>query len=460
MFQTFRNAWKIQDLRKKILFTFLIIILYRLGANIYVPWVNSKAMSEYLLGNSASFLSYINILSGNAFGNATLFALSVSPYITASIVVQLLTVAIPALERLSKEGEEGQKKIKMITRIVTAVLALVTAFGYALLLKNNGMLTFVKNGAKLDGMGYLRMATIIMCFCGGAALIMWMGEKIDEFGIGNGISTILFANIIARLPYTMKNLYVLCLCKGEKNANGVLVHDIGNGYKELVPLLIGIGIMLVVLVALIALVYFCVWFTNSERRIPIQYAKRVVGRKMYGGQNSSLPLKMNMSGVMPIIFASSIVSIPSTIAGFIGQSASDKVEAAFGTTSWAYILVYVVLIIAFSYFYVLISFNPVEVANNIKNNGGAVPGIRPGRPTVDYIKKILNRVTFIGALFLIVVAGLPLVANAIYSAIAGGSLNDIAFGGSSLLIIVGVALETAHELEAQMAMRNYKGFLD
>ncbi|MBR6411362.1 MAG: preprotein translocase subunit SecY [Clostridia bacterium] len=437
MFQTFRNAWRIPELRKKILFTIIVIILYRLGSNIPVPFVNGEAINAWFSATSgSSILSYFNILSGSALSYGTLFALSVSPYITASIVLQLLCVAIPALERMSKE-ENGRQKITAITRVLTVILAIVTAYGYAMMLKNNSSETqkLLINGVDT---GAWEIIIMMVCYCAGAAIIMWLAEKINEHGIGNGISIILFAGIISRVPVLVNGLW------------GMIT---SNAYPLAVGILLGVVSVLITL----GMILLIVWVTNSERRIPIQYAKRTVGRKMYGGQSSHLPLKLNMSGVMPIIFANSLVAIPATIATFFPNSwFAGVVDTWFDTDTWIYIVVDIALIIAFSYFYILISFNPVEVANNIKDNGGAIPGIRPGKPTSDYITKVLNRITLIGAVFLVVVAALPLIINAV----SGGRFAGLAFGGTSLLIVIGVALETARELESQITMRNYKGFLD
>lgn len=440
MFQTIKNAWNVPELRKKMLFTLLIILLYRLGANIPVPYVSADVLSSFNQYAAGSIFQFMNILSGDAFGKATLFALSVSPYITASIVIQLLTVAIPALEKMSKD-EAGKKKITAYTRIVTVVLGLVTAYGYAMYLNSYKMLAFDST----DSMMVFKYAVIIACFCAGAALIMWLAEKINEFGIGNGISIILFANIIARIPSLFTSLW------------GMMFDD-SNKFK-----VTGLLLVILSLALTIAIVVLVVWFTNSERRIPIQYAKRVIGRKMYGGQSSNLPLKLNMTGVMPIIFANSIVAIPATIATFFPNVGWLKwITENFNFYTWPYLVVFLVLIIAFSYFYTMISFNPVEVSNNIRDNGGAIPGIRPGRPTAQYIQKILNRITLIGGIFLCFVSGFPMIITIVDYAIHDGALTfaGLAFGGSSLLIVVGVALETVRELEAQLTMRNYKGFLD
>ena len=451
MLQTFKNAWKVPELRKKLLFTAMIILLYRIGANLYVPYVNVTAVQSLASYYDGSIFQLISLFSGDAFSKATLFALSVSPYITASIVMQLLTIAIPALERLSKQGEEGKKKITAYTRWVTIALALITAYGYVVMLESYGMLTISKtaNAAQY----YFGYAVMIACFCAGAAMIMWLAEQVNDHGIGNGISMILFANIISRGGAMVTGL-ISMLKAPIYDASGSTV--LGETWATGGKLVLGIFEVILSLVLTIAVIGLIVWFTNSERRIPIQYAKRVVGRKMYGGQSSNLPLKMNMAGVMPVIFGSSIVSIPATIAGFMRPNGFTKwVENWFNFNKPLYIIIFTVLIFAFSYFYIMISFNPVEVANNIRNNGGAVPGIRPGKPTADYIKKILNRITLMGAIFLVVISVMPMIVTAI-----APSFQSIAFGGTSLLIIVGVALETVRDLEAQLAMRNYKGFLD
>lgn len=447
MIQTFRNAWKIADIRKKILFTLFIVLIYRIGANLYVPFVDTDQLlfvKTYQNAMSAGIFQLVNMFSGGAFEQATLFALSVSPYITASIVMQLLTIAIPYLENLSKEGEEGKKKINAYTRGVTAILALITAFGYVTMLNSYGCLAVSKSDGALYYFAYVVM---IACFCAGAAIIMWMAERINERGIGNGISIILFANIISRGSTMITALIALL-----KNANGQFL----TGWK----LALGILWIILFVAVSVAVVGLIVWFTNSEERIRIQYAKKVVGRKMYGGQTSNLPLKMNMAGVMPIIFASSIVSILPTIANFFGESNGFRkfVTNYLGTNTPVYILLYLVFLFLFSYFYIMISFNPVEVANNIQNNGGSIKGYRPGAETANYIKRHLNRITAIGAVFLSVIACVPMIIGVFVTNSAVSTL--LTFGGSSLLIVVGVALETVRSVEAQMKLRNYKGFLD
>ncbi|MBR5733154.1 MAG: preprotein translocase subunit SecY, partial [Lachnospiraceae bacterium] len=431
MFATFKNAWKITELRYKMLFTLLIILIYRLGANLPVPYVSPDALRSFNTATTGSIFSYLNILSGDAFGKATLFALSVSPYITASIVIQLLTVAIPALQRLSQSGEEGKKKITAITRYSTAALALITAYGYMKIMQTYGML--------VSDIHFFGKMVLVASYCAGAAIIMWLAEKINVHGIGNGISIILFANIISRVPALIGKVWKM-IFTGDTTFAGF------DGW--------GIPKAILSIAITLAVTVLIVWFTESERRIPIQYAKRVVGRKMYGGQNSNLPLKMNMSGVMPIIFASSIVSVPATIASFFPNVKFwDWINKVFNYNTWTYLIIYLALIVVFSYFYILISFDPVEVANNIQKNGGSIPGIRSGRPTVMYIKRILNRVTLIGAIFLCFIAGFPMLINIFNNLINPESTTfaGIAFGGNSLLIVVGVAIEIVHDLEAQVA---------
>ena len=460
MFKTLKNAWKIQDIQNKILFTLLIILLYRLGSAIMVPYV-SHDVAKYFTGEfGGTILGYFSILSGGAMSQATFFALSVSPYITSSIVIQLLTVAFPnSLGKIAKDGEEGQKKIKKYTRWITVAIALVTAYGYTALLGNNHWLdaNYIEWGGMWSTNGFdgtLATLVIIASYVSGAAIIMWLAELIDAKGIGNGISMILFFNIISGAPQLVMGLWNM-ITENPEESGGLVV---------------GIILGVVSIIITVLMVLLIVWVTHSERRIPIQYAKRVVGRKMYGGQGTNLPIKLNMTGVMPVIFASSIVSVPATIAMFFQGSGFEKwVTKYLGPTSALYIVIYILLIVAFAYFYVLISFNPLEVANNIKNNGGSVPGIRTGRPTAEYITKILNRITLIGAIFLVVVAGLPMVIGAVNAGLAEKAaeagktavqLQGLAFGGTSLLIVIGVAIETFRDIEAQITMRNYKGFLD
>ena len=436
MFQTLKNAWKVTDIKNKLLFTLLIVVLYRLGANIPVPYVNSNVFEEASKLMSGTILQYLNIMSGDALAKATLFALGVSPYITSSIVIQLLTVAFPKLQEWSKDGENGKKKINFLTRIITIALALVTSIGYVFYLDANNWL--------VTELTFFTGAVIVACYCAGASLVMWLAEKINDKGIGNGISMILFANIIAG-SYAMFNaLWSIAFTNAGFNW-------------------VGLVISIVVIIVLLVFILLIVAVSDAERRIPIQYAKRVVGRKMYGGQSTNLPIKVNMSGVMPIIFANSIVAIPATIISFTGtdNGFAKFIDKWFNYTSWPYLIVFFALLIAFAYFYVAISFNPIEVANNIKNNGGSILGIRPGRPTVDYITKILYRITLVGALFVAIIAVVPMLAVVIETMIGKSSyFMNFAFGGSSLMIVVGVVLETVREIEAQLTLRNYKGFLD
>ena len=451
MFKTLKNAWKTPELQKKMIFTLFIVLLYRLGACMIVPYVDGDISSSLNTYFGSSIFGLMGILSGGAMQHATLFALGVSPYITSSIVMQLLTIAIPPLERMAKDGVNGQKKINTITRFVTVALALIMSLGYSfkLLWGDDTTGSYIVDSVGAEGgiPTWFAMVVINACFCAGAALVMWLAELINEKGIGNGISVVLCVNIIASFPTLFSSLV------GDADGKWWL----------------GLIVAVVLAIVIVAATGFIVFVTNSERRIPIQYAKRVVGRKMYGGQSTNLPIKLNMTGVMPIIFAQSIVSIPATIALFTGSDSgfAKAVNSFFGATTWEYLVVYLILIVAFSYFYVLISFNPVEVANNINSNGGAIPGHRPGRPTVQYINRILKRVTLIGAFFLCIVAGVPMLITVISAALAGAGISvpsslttyAMTFGGSSLLIVVGVVLETVRDLEAQLSMRQSKGFL-
>ena len=428
MLQTLRNAWKIEELRKKILFTLLIILLYRLGNAIPVPYVNVTALQTYFSSLQNTVLGLLNVMSGGAFSNATIFALSIQPYINASIIIQLLCIAIPALERMSKdEGEEGRKKIASITRYATVAIGLLQGFGFFMLIKNYGIL-------EPEAVGNVWAAiVIVLTFTSGSALIMWLGEQITEFGIGNGISMILFASIISRFPAAIIT-----------SIRNIILGQL----KWWVAVLMFLGAL--------AIIVLIVFVNDAERRIPVQYAKRVVGRKMYGGQSTHLPMKVNMSGVMPIIFAQSIASVPATIAAFTGKT-DGWVNTFFGTNSIPYAIVYLLLIIFFAYFYSTIQFNPVEVANNLKKNGGYIPGFRPGKPTSEFIQKVLNKITLFGALYLGIIAVVPILIAHFSNAAA---LTGVSLGGTSIIIVVGVALETIRALEAQLLMRNYKGFLD
>ena len=445
MLQTFRNAWRIEELRKKILFTLLIVLLYRLGNAVPVPFVDTKALAEYFQssGLQNTILGLFNVMSGGAFSQATIFALSIQPYINASIIIQLLCIAIPALERLQKEGgEEGKKKIASITRYSTVAIGLLQGFAYYMMMRNYGLMN-------ADFAGNIWAAiVIVLTFTSGSALIMWLGEQITEFGIGNGISIILFVSIVARFP------------------NSIIrqINNVANGdlaWWVLVLMYLG-ALLLIVMIVLV---------NDAERRLPVQYSKRVVGRKMYGGQNTHIPIKVNMSGVMPIIFAGSILSIPPTIQMFIPSAklADSKFWTGFfkvfTSTHWAYGIIYFILIIAFAYFYSSIQYNPIEMSQNIAKNGGMIPGIRTGRPTSDYIARIISRITLLGALLLSVVAIFPIVFSQLTTLILTKTTvyadgMNVSLGGTSIIILVGVALETVKQLESQMMMRHYKGFLD
>ena len=434
MLKTIRNAWSIPDLRKKLLFTLMIIIVFRIGSVIPVPFLDMSALATAMNGMNEgnTMLAYLNTLSGGAFANATLFAMGVTPYINSSIIMQLLTVAIPPLERMAKEGEAGRRKIGTITRYVSVGLGLVQGFAYWFYLHRSGVTVYTE-GFSL----WFSAIVIILVFTAGTALMMWLGEQINTNGIGNGISILLFAGIVAQLPYTLSMLGQFWKLAGEGSTQ----------FYFLVPLWI---------VIFVAIVWVITFMQDSERRIPIQYAKRVVGRKMYGGQSSHLPIKVALGGVLPIIFASSILSIPGTINLFakVKDGFWGAFFNAFDTSGWLYNVLYFILIIMFAYFYTTIQYNPIEMANNLKSNNGTIPGIRPGAPTADYIRNILSRITLIGALFLAVIALVP----SIYGSATG--MGRMAIGGTSIIILVGVALETVKQLESQMMMRHYKGFLD
>ena len=427
MIQTIRKAWGIPELRKKIIFTALILLIFRIGNAIPVPYVDTGLLNDYINQLSTTVLGLYNVMSGGAFAEATVFALGVQPYINSSIIIQLLTIAIRALERLAREGgEEGKKKIQSITRYATVAIAILQGWGYYMLMKNYGILT---------NTGVWAALVIIASFIAGSSFVMWMGEQITEFGIGNGISIILFAGILSRVP--------------------AMVSSMVSGLKA--GTLVWWAAVLVV-IGILALIVLITWVNGAERRIPVQYAKRQVGRKMYGGQASTLPMKVNMSGVLPIIFAQSIAMIPSTIAAFCKQPAEGTFWYGFlnaiDTKSVLYMIFYFLMIIGFSYFYSTIQFNPIEISNNLKKNGGFIPGFRPGKPTADFIKKVLNKVTLFGAIYLGVVAILPLLIGKIVN------VSSLSIGGTSVIIVVGVALETVQALESQMLMRQYKGFLE
>ena len=425
MLKTLQNAWRIPELRKKLMFTLLILLLYRIGNVIPVPFVDTAAMAHYFDQTlSSTVLGLYNAMSGSAFSQASVLALGIQPYINASIIIQLLTVAIPALERMAKEeGEEGKKKITQITRYTTVGLGVLLGFAYYTMIANA---TLADGTAVLAEKGVLQAIVIIGTFTAGSSVVMWLGEQITEFGIGNGISMILFANIIAGLPSMVNTMIYLSW-----------------------------WVDLIVVVALLLLVVFIVFINDAERRIPIQYAKRVVGRKVYGGQSTNLPIKVSMSGVLPVIFAQSIVSIPATICAFTGNTSGWWYENVFTSSGWVYGVFYFLLIFFFSWFYSTIQYDPVEIANNLKKNGGFIPGFRPGKPTADFIHKVINKVLVFGALYLAIVALLPIIGSNVLE-----GAQYLAIGGTSIIIVVGVALETVKALEAQMLMRHYKGFLD
>ncbi len=437
MFKTIANAWKIPDLRKKMLFTIFIVIVFRIGSVIPVPFLNVDALKTLTEGwkDSQNMLSYFDMFSGGAFSNATLFAMSVTPYINSSIIMQLLAVAIPPLERLAKEGTEGRKKIATITRYVTVILGIIQGTAYYIWLLRSNIVKF--SGWNFEAI--FAAVVIVLVFTAGTALMMWLGEQINQNGVGNGISILLFIGIIARLPVTLGALW--------ENFQLGLAGDVS---KIIYPI--------VFIILFLFIIWVIVFMNDAERRIPVQYAKRMVGRKMYGGQSSHLPIKVGLSGVMPIIFASSILSIPSTILLFIGQDTPTGFWKAFFDAfdmgGWIYTVLYFILIIGFAYFYVTIQYNPIEMANNLRQSNGTIPGIRPGKPTADFIAKILSRITLIGALFLAFIAIVPL----LYADATG--MRGLMMGGTSVIILVGVALETMKQLESQMMMRHYKGFLD
>ena len=447
MIKTIINAFQLKDIRRKLLFTAFIILIFRIGSVIPVPFLN--IVDEINVGKGNTILTYLSLMTGSAFTYGTIFAMSITPYINSSIIIQLLTVAIPALENLQKEGEEGRKKITTITRFVTVALGILQSVAYFFYLRANNYLMTDGAGNAFTGFDAVFQAVVIIAvLTAGTAVIMWLGEQISIDGIGNGISIILFAGIVSRFPTLIRQLF-------QYISTGRTV------YKILVPVVIVIFLLMIAYIVLV---------DNAERRLPIQYAKRVVGRKQYGGQSTYMPIKLNMSGVLPIIFASSILSLPASVQMFISAdkykgTGWEKFFNAFQSDSWWYAAMYFVLIIFFAYFYSTIQYNPIEMANNLRKNNGVIPGFRPGRSTSDYIMKILSRLTLLGALMISVVALFPIVYSLICDA-AIKPLGDsdggmsISLGGTSLIILVGVALETVRQLESQMMMRHYKGFLD
>lgn len=433
MLETFRNAWKIDDLRKKIIYTLMIVLVFRLGNVIPVPFIHPDVI-KYTLSQSdqmGAILGTMNVMSGGALDSATLFALGISPYITSSIVIQLLAVAIPYLENLSKEGPEGRKKLNTITRYTTLALAVLQATAYYVLNRNLSLPDGTRGVQYLEGFaGVFAAVVIVASFTAGAMLVVWLGEQIDQKGIGNGISILLFVGIVARAPQVIELF--------------IQMFQMGGKYLALLP---------VVIVIFLFLIFAIVIMTSAERRIPIQYAKRVVGRKMYGGQASYIPIKVTMSGVMPVIFAGAILSLPSMINLVVrGEGAFGKFLNLFNNTSPLYVVLYVILIIAFNYFYVAIQYDPMEMANDIRKQSGTIPGIRPGTPTADFIQRVISRITLVGAVFIAAVAVLPIIMQ-----VATGL--QIGLGGTSVIILVNVALEIGKSLESMMMMRHYKGFL-
>ena len=443
MIQTIRKAWGIPELRKKIIFTLLILLIFRIGNAITVPYVNVTALKAQLDAFGGSILSLYDVMSGGAFSTATVFALSIQPYINSSIIIQLLTVAIPSLERLARDGgEEGRKRIQSITRYATVAIAILQGFGYYMMMQRYNLLS-------VSDPTIWHALVIIVSFIAGSSFVMWMGEQVTEFGIGNGISIILFAGILSRVPNMVSNMITGVRYWNLERSGAEIPANVAPLHPALIAVMIIGGL---------ALMVFVVFINGAERRIPVQYAKRQVGRKVYGGQSTHLPMKVNMSGVLPIIFAQSIASLPITIWSFIGipedGTVSRSIYDAIDTQSIIYMVVYFIMIIGFSYFYSTIQFNPVEIANNLKKQGGFIPGFRPGKPTVDFIRKVLNKITLFGAIYLGIVALCPLVL---------GKIVDHAYlsiGGTSVIIVVGVALETVKALESQMLMRQYKGFLE
>ena len=464
MIQTIRNAWAVPELRKKILFTVMALLIFRLGSAVPVPYIDRLALESYMEMQSGTILGLMNALSGSAFSMATVFALSIQPYINSSIIIQLLTVAIPALERLAKEGgEEGRKKIASITRYTTVAIALLQGFGYYSLINSYGLV----DGGSLNGIWVA--VVIILSFTAGSAFLMWLGEQITEFGIGNGISILLFAGIVSRFPQmvmdsisgvsTWNSLNSGAITEETLTEAGMTADQAAQYIQSLKASAVAPWLIPIIVIGLLALVVLIVFIANSERRIPVQYAKRVVGRKMYGGQSTHIPMKLNMGGVMPIIFAQSIAMLPATIGAFAGWTTASEggggvMMRLFDTSKPFYSILYFLLIVGFSYFYATMQFNPIEVANNLKKNGGFIPGFRPGKPTADFMMRVLNKITMFGALYLSIVALAPIITGNIVG------YSSLAIGGTSVIIVVGVALETVRQLEAQMLMRHYKGFLE
>ena len=454
MIQTIRNAWRVPELKKKMLFTIMALLIFRLGSAIPVPYIDGNSLKDYLETQSGTILGLMNAMSGSAFSMATVFALSIQPYINSSIIIQLLTVAIPALERMARDGgEEGRKKIASITRYTTVAIALLQGFGYYTLVNSYGLV----NGGTLPG--FWVGLVIVVSFTAGSAFLMWLGEQITEFGIGNGISIILFAGIVSRVPQMVSDMYVGVSRWMNPLSEETLAGMGETQRKAYESSLLHPAAIPVIVIGMLALVVFIVFINNAERRLPVRYAKRVVGRKTYGGQSTHIPMKVSMSGVMPIIFAQSIASLPATIGAFAHWTVESEgfgggLMRLFDSSRPFYSILYFLLIVGFSYFYSTMAFNPIEVANNLKKNGGFIQGFRPGRPTAEFIMNVLNKITMFGALYLAVVALAPIITGNLIG------IRSLAIGGTSVIIVVGVALETMKQLEAQMLMRHYKGFLE
>jgi preprotein translocase subunit SecY len=446
--QTLRNAWRVDEIRKKLLFVLFMVLIYRLGNVVTVPYIDTQLLSSYFNSQQNTLLGLLNTMSGSALERASIFAMSIQPYINASIIIQLLTIAIPALERLQKEGgEDGKKRLEKYTRYSTVLIALLQGYGYYVLIKTgNGSASFLADGAE----GLWPAVVIIASFITGSALLMWMGEQITEFGIGNGISIILFVSIVSRFPTQVYNIIIgrpaTTSSSGEVVPATGFANDMGHWWLYLLMIVGALAIMALIVVV-----------TNSERRIPVQYSKRVVGRKMYGGQSTHLPMKVNMSGVLPIIFAQSIASVPATIATFVPRWSNGWFIKLFEPTGIPYAVIYFLLIVFFSFFYSTIQFNPIEIANNLRKNGGFIPGFRSGKPTSEFIQKVLTKITLFGAIYLAIIAITPILISH-FSETAASS--GISLGGTSIIIVISVALETIKQLEAQLLMRHYKGFLE
>ena len=437
MLNSIQKAFKVKEVRERLLYTFMMLIVIRIGSCLPIPGVDASFLKEFFTNLQNSGMGFVNAITGGSFSNMSLFALSITPYITSSIIIQLLTIAIPKLEEMQKEGEDGRKKLTALTRYVTVVLALIESTAMAVGFGRQGL---------LEKFNFVNAAIVVLTLTAGSAFLMWIGERITEKGVGNGISIVLLINILSRIPSDMTSLY-------EKFISG---KGLASG-----------GLAAIIIIAIIlVLVVFTVILQDAERRIPVQYSQKVQGRKSVGGQSTNIPLKVNTAGVIPVIFASSIMQFPVVIASFMGKGngkgIGSEILRGLSSGNWCNpnkiyyswgLIVYIVLTIFFAYFYTSITFNPLEIANNMKKSGGFIPGIRPGKPTVDYLNKILNYIIFIGACGLVIVQVIPFVFNGVFGA-------NVSFGGTSLIIIIGVVLETLKQIESQMLVRNYTGFLN